>query len=271
MLVDCMVLSSSSKESNKKRDRNRPYCRKANVPFTCESEAFQQAKSMVNCIYNYWLLDDKYDGSKGFERMWGKNEYFFNESSIVDFDGTRIEGYGQWRKKAVVSQSLITVPKCKSGTDDPRKNMVLLNWSSYSISFNFQVNVKLDLPEYYDSINKIQRVIMENTFRFFEDESGIIKYQSTNSTEGVTGMILGIVTSTMIDTTQALADVFGYIDEDKGNTDDNYMYNYFGISPIMLIFMVIVSIFASLVGFGCILLVKCLSFTSPDKTKQILH
>ena len=76
-----LVLCSLAVIVVSKHGKTGPYYPQANLPFTCESEAFEQAKIMVDCIHNYWLLDHKYDGMKGFQKMWGKDGYFFNEST----------------------------------------------------------------------------------------------------------------------------------------------------------------------------------------------
>ena len=125
-------------------------CTKANIPFISESDATQQARSLINCVYNYWLLGCTYDGAKGFQKMWGKNGDFFNESTIINLDGKQVTGYNKWWKGAVVSQSLVSVVSSKN---PPRDNMILSSWSPYTISVSYQIDTKSRLISIMEQVH----------------------------------------------------------------------------------------------------------------------
>lgn len=175
--------------------------------------------------------------------MFGPEDYAYNASSIIEFDNRQIVGYKRYRRKVIVSQRLISTLQAH----DPRDDLILLDWSPYSIFFKYHQTQRLDIPRFGGALKNITTFCR---LTYFDD--GVLKYGWNNST----GRDFGSVVSTIVETTEAVADVLGYIDEDYDDLNkDNYIFD---MPAITFIFIVILCIATTSLAISVCILFKCL-------------
>eukprot|EP01083_Nonionella_stella_P067683 179189_1 len=210
---------------------NEPDCVNPTLPFANEQAANQSMLYFLNdCLYKYWKADSAYKGMNGFRQMFGDDGYMYNKSTVMKMDNQTMKGFRQWRAKTVVGQTLGVI-------DVPPYDIVLLGWSPYEVFYKFTTK---------GTFRAAGSVMQESTIvarrMYFNDSSGIVKCSWNNSTSSVIGRMMGGV----FETTRAISDILGYLEDDGSEYGGKYIEN-----PIQFIFTVVFCVVTIFVA-GCV-------------------
>eukprot|EP01084_Bolivina_argentea_P101097 181316_1 len=154
-------------------------CARPSLPFTSKSDAQYHATIVRKCIWDYWRCDSQYKGIKGFHELWGSEGYLINDSSKIQFDKNPLNGFNSFRAKSIVSKNLI----CQTTLTDPTPRII--EWSSYHFIYNYQSQIRLDIPAIS---HKSMNITSFSNISYFEN--GVIKYWAPNSSSSVYGKVI---------------------------------------------------------------------------------
>eukprot|EP01083_Nonionella_stella_P167750 564633_1 len=243
--------SHNSGNSGNSNQESHPLCSKANVPFTDETVALEYVKHYEQeCAFNFF--SGNYHGMNGFKQVYGDIGYMFNKDTVIEMDGKLIRGYMNARAKAVVGNNVATL---KSMAYD----IELLEWSEYEVYYKMKAPYVLKVAPSQES-----DPLVFVRLTWFTDGSKIIKSERDTTSSGIMGtawVIMGHFTDGAMDTTQAISEHLGYLNDDGVDYTNDY------INPIQFIFICVLCALTAFVAVFVYMLLKCALFGSRSGFK----
>eukprot|EP01083_Nonionella_stella_P188955 697679_1 len=156
-----------------------PICNKPNVPFTSRQAAIDAMEHYHICTYEWWRSDSQYNGMAGYRKVYGNDGHLSNESTVFEIDSTPFFGFARSRAAAIVYRNFVRATQ--------QSTCELLEWSSYALYYKANTSATLNVGKYKGS-ETTGTIFLNKTW--FEDDSGILKYQWQNSTDSIMGYVL---------------------------------------------------------------------------------